>query len=185
MWRIVLAETDNCLRVEIAMKESLFFSLDEIMVGLVAANVETVLEAGAIALGAAAGMPSKGIYARLRESEQLGSTATGAGFALPHAFMTTLHEPMKLLVVLREPVLFDPYNPLTAVDIVVMMIWPAFRQQGFLPSLARHSRIFANNKLLERLRSARNEADVIAALAGHKRGTPAMRSGVDGPDKLN
>ncbi|MBM3095543.1 hypothetical protein GFB56_33005 [Ensifer sp. T173] len=59
------------------MKESLFFSLDEIMVGLVAANVETVLEAGAIALGAAAGMPSKGIYARLRESEQLGSTATG------------------------------------------------------------------------------------------------------------
>ncbi|WP_337797760.1 PTS sugar transporter subunit IIA [Ensifer canadensis] len=113
------------------------------------------------------------------------STATGAGFVLPHAFMTTLHEPMKLLVVLREPVLFDPHNPLTAVDIVVMMIWLAFRQQGFLPSLARHSRIFANSKLLERLRSARNEADVIAALAGHKRGTPAMRSGVDGPDKLN
>ncbi|KQU96045.1 hypothetical protein ASD00_20105 [Ensifer sp. Root31] len=110
------------------MKESLFFSLDAIMMGLVADDVETVLEAGTIALG-----------------EQLGSTATGAGFALPHAFMTTLHEPMKLLVVLREPVLFDPHNPLTAVVIVVKMIWLAFRQQGFLPSLARHSKIFANS----------------------------------------
>jgi mannitol/fructose-specific phosphotransferase system IIA component (Ntr-type) len=160
------------------MKESLFFSPDEIMVGLVADDVDTVLKAGAIALGAAAGIPSQGIYERLRDSEQLGSTATGAGFALPHAFMTGLHEPMKLLMVLRNAVLFDPHNPLTAVDVVVMMIWPAFGQQGFLPSLARHSRIFGNIRLLEHLRSAANEADVIAALAGHKRGTPAMRSGV-------
>lgn len=158
------------------MLENVFFSSEEILAGLLAKDVDSVLRAGAIVLSKAAGLPPADIFKALRDSENLGSTANSAGVAIPHAFLKRLLEPLKLLILLRDPIVFER-GSFVSVDVVVMIIWPQSRQQGFLPALARHSRIFRDPVVLSRLREARDATDVIVALRSHGRGTPSMRSG--------
>ncbi|NRP21866.1 Nitrogen regulatory protein [Ensifer adhaerens] len=158
------------------MLESPFFSPEEIITGLLATDVDRVLKAGSLVLAKAAGLPSEEILKAVRESEKLGSTANSAGVAIPHAFLRKLPEPLKLLILLRDPVIFN-HDINVPVDVVIMLIWPTSRQNGFLPALARHSRIFRDPELLARLRAARDVTDVIVALGDHSRGTPTVRSG--------
>lgn len=103
------------------------------------------------------------ILEHLLSREALGTTGFGGGFALPHALVPKLRSPAKLLITLRQSIEFGAPDD-EPVDIILALLWPTERQDGFLPALARYCRLFRAERILSGLRSASSKTEAMMVL---------------------
>jgi PTS system nitrogen regulatory IIA component len=98
------------------------------------------------------------ISVELLKREQLGSTGTGSGVAIPHARIPDLKKPFGTLVRLKHAIDFDAIDG-KPVDIVFMLLLPA--QSGDpLNALATVARKLRDSELVKRLRSAADASEL-------------------------
>jgi nitrogen PTS system EIIA component len=102
------------------------------------------------------------ICTALLKREDLGSTGTGGGIAIPHARISDLHKPFGTLVRLKHAIDFDAIDGMP-VDIIFLLLLPA--QSGDpLNALASVARRLRNPELVQRVRGATNDEELYRAI---------------------
>ncbi len=140
-----------------------FLAPTDTAVDVRAADKARLLQEIARRAAAALDLPEKTIVQALAKREEIGSTGTGAGIALPHARLADVTKPFGMLVRLRQAVDFDAVDG-KPVDVVFLLLAPAGPQSEQLNALACAARALRNADVLRRLRSAANSADLYAAI---------------------
>jgi len=108
-------------------------------------------------------LDAKLICAELLKRENLGSTGTGGGVAIPHARIPDLKKPFGTLVRLKQAIDFDAIDG-KPVDLVFLLLLPA--QSGDpLNALAGVARRLRDPASVGRLRSAATDADLYSAIS--------------------
>jgi len=103
------------------------------------------------------------ILSELVAREQLGSTALGAGIAVPHARMTGVVTPVVALLRLTQPVDFDAPDD-QPVDVLFGLLVPDLANATHLELLAEVARWFSNPRTLTALRAATDSEALWKAL---------------------
>lgn len=103
------------------------------------------------------------IAAELLKREELGTTGTGGGIALPHARMPEVTRPFGMLVRLKRPIDFDAIDS-KPVDIVLLLLLPAAPEGDQFQALASVARKLRNPSSLQRLRSAADASELYRAM---------------------
>ena len=119
-------------------------------------------------------LSTESILHALLKREELGSTGTGGGIAIPHARIPGLDKPFGILVRLKQPIDFDAIDG-RSVDLLFLLLLPVTSNKEQLNALASVARILRNPESVRSLRSARNSAElfgVMAALADPPRSEP-------------
>src|SRR6201982_790537 len=88
---------------------------------------------------AALNLDAKLISVELLKRENLGSTGTGGGVAIPHARLPDLKKPFGILVRLRHPIDFEAIDG-KPVDVIFLLLLPAQSQGDSLNALASIAR---------------------------------------------
>src|ERR1700745_758984 len=88
---------------------------------------------------AALNLDAKLISVELLKREQLGSTGTGGGVAIPHARLAELTKPFGMLMRLAQPIQFDAIDD-KPVDLVFLLLLPAGSAGDQLNALATVAR---------------------------------------------
>jgi len=104
------------------------------------------------------------IFDTLNERERLGSTGAGNGIAIPHGKLPRLERLIGLFARLETPVEFDAIDG-QPVDLVFVLLAPEGAGADHLKALSRLARLTRDPVNLQRLRAARDENDLKAALA--------------------
>ena len=111
---------------------------------------------------AALNLDANVICTALLKREDLGSTGTGGGIAIPHARIAELKKPFGTLVRLKHAIDFDAIDG-QPVDIVFLLLLPA--QSGDpLNALASVARRLRDPESLRRLRSAGDDKELYTAI---------------------
>ncbi len=145
------------------MKISDFLAAANVAAGVVAADKEKLLEELARKAGAALNVGPEHILSELRKREELGSTGTGGGVALPHARFAELDKPFGMLVRLKKSIDFDAVDgkPVDTVFLLLLPDAPAGKQLGALALIARKLR---DPAAMAALRLARDGAEIYRTL---------------------
>ncbi len=107
-------------------------------------------------------LDAKHICTALLKREELGTTGTGGGIAIPHARISDLKKPFGTLVRLKHAIDFDAIDGMP-VDIVFLLLLPA--QSGDpLNALASVARRLRNPESVQRLRGAANDEELYRAI---------------------
>jgi nitrogen PTS system EIIA component len=102
------------------------------------------------------------ICTALLKREDLGSTGTGGGIAIPHARISDLQKPFGTLIRLKHAIDFDAIDGMP-VDIIFLLLLPA--QSGDpLNALATVARRLRNPEAVQRLRGATNDEELYRAI---------------------
>jgi PTS system nitrogen regulatory IIA component len=109
-------------------------------------------------------LPVEQVTSHLLKREELGSTGTGNGIAIPHARLPGLKQPHGLLAKLKQGIEFDAIDG-RPVDVVFVLLLPATMESDALAALALVARTLRSPDILARLRAAKNPAELHAALA--------------------
>jgi PTS system nitrogen regulatory IIA component len=109
-------------------------------------------------------LPAEVISSALLKREELGSTGTGGGIAIPHARIPCLNKPFGVLVRLRQPIDFDAIDD-QPVDLLFLLLLPPESNKEQLNALAFVARILRNLETVRSLRHARNSTDLFAVMA--------------------
>ncbi|MEI8145776.1 MAG: PTS sugar transporter subunit IIA [Alphaproteobacteria bacterium] len=104
------------------------------------------------------------IFDTLNERERLGSTGAGNGIAFPHGNLPRLERLIGLFARLETAVEFDAIDG-QPVDLVFVLLAPEGAGADHLKALSRIARLTRDPVNLQRLRAARDENDLKAALA--------------------
>ena len=99
----------------------------------------------------------------LLKREDLGSTGTGGGVAVPHARIPDLKKPFGTLVRLKHAVDFNAIDG-RPVDIVFLLLLPAQPQGDPLNALASVARRLRDPETVQRLRHAANDTELYSAI---------------------
>ena len=108
-------------------------------------------------------LPAELISSALLKREELGSTGTGGGIAIPHARIPGLNKPFGILVRLKQPIDFDAIDD-QSVDLLFLLLLPVASNKEQLNALASVARILRNSELVRSLRRARDGADLFRAM---------------------
>jgi len=108
-------------------------------------------------------LPAERISAEILKREELGSTGTGGGVAIPHARIQGLNKPFGILVRLSKPIHFDAIDG-RPVDLVFLLLLPANPVGEQLTALALVARKLRNATSLHDLRSAIGTAELYDAM---------------------
>jgi PTS system nitrogen regulatory IIA component len=120
------------------------------------------------------------ISVELLKREDLGSTGTGGGVAIPHARIPDLKKPFGTLVRLKHAIDFDAIDG-KPVDIVFLLLLPAQSQGDALNALATAARRLRDPESVQRLRSAADDAELYKAIQlGPEASAPARNNNPDG-----
>jgi len=112
---------------------------------------------------AALNLDAKLISTELLKRENLGSTGTGGGVAIPHARLRELKQPFGTLVRLKHAIDFDAIDG-KPVDIVFLLLLPAQPPGDALNALASVARRLRDPDSVQRLRQAANDAELYGAI---------------------
>jgi PTS system nitrogen regulatory IIA component len=99
----------------------------------------------------------------LLKREDLGSTGTGGGVAIPHARIPDLKKPFGTLVRLKHAIDFNAIDG-RPVDIVFLLLLPAQPQGDPLNALASVARRLRDPETVQRLRHAANDTELYSAI---------------------
>ena len=99
----------------------------------------------------------------LAKRENIGSTGTGDGVALPHARLADVKKPFGMLVRLRQAIEFESVDG-KPVDLVFLLLIPAAVHGESLNALACAARALHKPDVLRRLRAATSDAEFYAAI---------------------
>jgi PTS system nitrogen regulatory IIA component len=108
-------------------------------------------------------LPAESILGALLRREELGSTGTGGGIAIPHARIPGLGKPFGVLLRLKHPIDFDAIDG-QPVDLLFLLLIPAAANKEQLTALASIARVLRNPESVRRLRDARNSSDLFRAM---------------------
>jgi PTS system nitrogen regulatory IIA component len=108
-------------------------------------------------------LPPELISNALLKREELGSTGTGGGIAIPHARMPGLDKAFGMLIRLKQPVDFDAIDD-RPVDLIFLLLLPIASNKEQLNALASVARILRNPESVRSLRRARDPADLFRAM---------------------
>ena len=146
------------------MKISDLLSPTDVTMDVRASNKRLLLEEFAARAAAGLGLPVDQVTSHLLKREELGSTGTGNGIAIPHARLSGLKRPYGLLVKLKQGIEFDAIDG-QAVDVVFVLLLPAAVENEALTALALVARTLRSPDTRARLRAAKNSAELYAAMA--------------------
>ncbi len=146
------------------MKISDLLSPAEIIVDVRASQKGQLLRELAARAAASLGLPVEQVTSQLLKREELGSTGTGNGIAIPHARLPGLKRPHGLLAKLKQGIEFDAIDG-RPVDVVFVLLLPAAAESDALAALALVARALRSPETLVRLRAAQDPAEVHSALA--------------------
>jgi len=109
-------------------------------------------------------LPAELIASALLKREELGSTGTGGGIAIPHARIPGLDRPFGILVRLKQSIDFDAIDD-QPVDLLFMLLLPVVSNKEQLNALASVARMLRNTESVRSLRRARDSADLFGVMA--------------------
>jgi PTS system nitrogen regulatory IIA component len=99
----------------------------------------------------------------LYERENLGSTGTGGGIAIPHARLSKVKRPIGVFARTKKAIGFDAIDD-KPVDLVFLLLLPSGSDGRYLSALASVARRLRNAATQARLRKADSQADLFAIL---------------------
>ena len=120
------------------MKISDFLSPTNVAVDVHASNKDQLLRYLATKAAVLLKLPADHVATELLKREQLGSTGTGGGVAIPHARIEIV-KPFGVLAKLRKPIDFDAIDG-KPVDLVFVLLLPEGTESGQLGALASVAR---------------------------------------------
>jgi len=141
-----------------------FIAPDRVIPGLRARDKRQVLEELARHAGMALDIDMSTILGPLLAREALGSTGVGRGIAVPHARIAGLSRVFGLIARLERAVDFAAIDD-QPVDLVCLLLTPASATEH-LPALACISRRLRDQGVAGRMRAARDDGQLYAALTG-------------------
>ena len=140
-----------------------FLALSQVMTDVRAADKARLLNYLAHMAAAELHLSAKVISSALLKREELGSTGTGGGVAIPHARLSGVLRPFGILARLSKAIEFDAIDG-KPVDIVFLLLLPWNVQHGQLNMLACAARTLRNSQVLQTLRRADGRAQAYRAL---------------------
>lgn len=136
-----------------------FLSPKHVLIDIRASDKASLLRELARLAAAALDLPADRISGELLKREELGSTGTGGGVAIPHARMPEMKKPFGMLARLDRPTGFDAIDG-HAVDIVFLLLLPVAAAGEQLTALATVARKLRDRNTLQHLRSAASGAEL-------------------------
>jgi PTS system nitrogen regulatory IIA component len=147
------------------MKISDFLSPADVMVDVHASHKRQLLQELAQKAASALNLPADHIASALLKREELGSTGTGGGIAIPHARIQAVMKPFGILVKLRHPIDFDAIDG-QPVDLVFVLLLPMTAKGDQLGALASIARRLRASEIIVQLRRAKNASELYSAIIG-------------------
>ncbi|ARQ02443.1 PTS sugar transporter subunit IIA [Pseudorhodoplanes sinuspersici] len=141
------------------MKIADFLSPTDVIVDAVCADKNQALRQLAERASAALGIPANPIQTALRAREDLGSTGTGGGVAIPHARVDFVQKPYGVLMKLNRSIDFDSMDG-KPVDIVFMLLLPKTPEGDQLGVLAAVSRTLRSAPVVRKMREATTSSEL-------------------------
>jgi PTS system nitrogen regulatory IIA component len=108
-------------------------------------------------------LPAERISTEILKREELGSTGTGGGVALPHARIQGLNRSFGILARLNKPIDFEAIDG-RPVDLVFLLLLPSNPVGEQLKALASVARKFRDAACLRDLRAASGSAGLYDAM---------------------
>lgn len=109
------------------------------------------------------GLDAGEVEDRLTERERLGTTGFGRGVAIPHGKIGGIDMPVGLIVKLGRPMEFQALDE-QRVDLIHCLMSPVGGGAAHLKALAEISRLLRDDKILAKLRGARDPDAIFALL---------------------
>ena len=134
-----------------------------VLASLKVSNKKQALQELAAKAATLTGRPEREIFDVLLQREKLGSTALGAGIAIPHGKLKGLKRIVGLFARLPEAVDFEAVDG-EKVDIVFLLLAPEGAGADHLKALARISRLLREGSAVEKLRACKDAAALYAVL---------------------
>ena len=141
-----------------------FLSPTDVLVDVAAPSKVLLLQELAQRASDSLKLPAELISSALLKREELGSTGTGGGIAIPHARIPGLDKPFGILVRLKQPIDFDAIDD-QPVDLLFLLLLPVASNKEQLNALASVARILRNPESVRSLRRARDSADLFRVMA--------------------
>jgi nitrogen PTS system EIIA component len=142
-----------------------FILSSQVAVGYYAKDKERLLLELAGQAGHALKLAPKTIATALLQREQLGTTGTGCGIAMPHARVSGLVKPFAMLVRLKPAIDFDAVDG-ELVDVVGLLLLPENPRGGWLNELACFAQSLRDISVVRSIREARDNWEAYRALLG-------------------
>jgi PTS system nitrogen regulatory IIA component len=144
------------------MDLKIFLSPEDVLIDVSASHKSGLLQKLADRAASTLKLPADRIFRELSMREELGSTGTGSGIALPHARIEGLKKPFGILARLKQPMDFNSidHKPVDLVFLLLLPTAPAGEQLNALASVARRLR---NPECLRNLRGAIDCCDLFHA----------------------
>lgn len=136
-----------------AMSIKDFLSPDHVSVDVRVSEKTKLLRELARQAALAIDVPADRIFAELHKREELGSTGTGGGVAIPHARLPEVKKPFGMLVRLAQPIQFEAIDD-RPVDLVFLLLLPAASAGEQLNALAAVARRLRQPNAVRDLRQA-------------------------------
>jgi PTS system nitrogen regulatory IIA component len=127
------------------------------------ADKTRLLQELAARAASALNLDAKLISTELLKRENLGSTGTGGGVAIPHARIPDLRKPFGSLVRLKQAIDFDAIDG-KPVDVIFLLLLPVQPPGDALNALACVARMLRDPEAVHRLRHAANDAELYSAM---------------------
>ena len=143
-----------------------------------AVDAESALRVAAGLIGRTHGLNATLVFDALRRREQAGSTALGAGFAIPHARLPFIERPVTIFIRLRDPVAFGAADGLPVNALLVIMVPRDGADLDHLRMLSLTAELFSSRGFRKRIERASTVAMAEAAFQkGIARSLRASRAG--------
>jgi len=146
------------------MKVTDFLSPSEVLIDVRGSQKLQLLKELARKIAPAVNLPADEISSALLKREELGSTGTGAGVAIPHARINGLAKPFGLFARMRQPIAFAAIDS-QPVDLVFVVLMPITAQGEHLGALASVARRFRAPEAVARMRKASTVAELYRAVS--------------------
>ena len=131
---------------------------------LKASNKKQALHELAAKAAELTGLTEREIFDVLMQREKLGSTALGAGIAIPHGKLAKLNRIHGVFARLERPIDFEALDG-QPVDLVFVLLAPEAAGADHLKALSRIARLLRDQQLANQLRDAVDATAIHAILA--------------------
>jgi nitrogen PTS system EIIA component len=145
------------------MKISEFLSPADVLIDLQLSDKRKVLQELARRAGNSLDLPANAITEEILKREELGSTGTGGGVAIPHARIQSLTKPFGLIARLKQPINFVAIDG-QPVDLIFLLLLPIAAKADPFGALASVARRLRTPEALAELRRAQNSSEVYSAI---------------------
>jgi PTS system nitrogen regulatory IIA component len=139
-----------------------FLSPADVLMDVSASDKTRLLQKLADRAAGVLNLPSDRIFRDLAVREELGSTGTGAGIAIPHARVEGVKKPFGILARLKRPIDFNSIDA-KPVDLIFLLLLPTASAGEQLNALASVARRLRNAECLRGLRGAIDGSDLFRA----------------------